>query len=167
MPRLPTELEIRVIAHLDYNSLDSVGQVCRAWRLVVSDQNLWRVQMQIAFGIPRATEQPSANWRKAVKKAHHLYKSLSNAKKLNLSLKNGHSALATRLAAATPSLLTDDVLYAACTHGHVQVTELAIEWGLDINCLNKHDGSSLLYIAAQEGQFACLCNHCSPTGRCL
>jgi ankyrin repeat protein len=153
-PWLPTEIQIRIISQLDYKSLDVVGQVCRAWRFISSDQNMWRKQMQQAFGIPSDTlsaELSSASWRRVVKETHQIYKPLCDAVKLDKSLENGHFVLATRLAVSNPSLLTDDIFYTACKYGHLQVAVLAANGGAKVNRVKSSDEGTPLYIAAQEG----------------
>lgn len=102
--RLPAELAIQVLAHLDAADLARSSLVSRSWRDMVSSQHIWResylrektgtyatsnpVQPGTGLGVPAV--QPSINWRDAYRVTEELGQRWKRGHATSIYL-NGHS----------------------------------------------------------------------------
>lgn len=102
--RLPVELAIQVLAHLDAAGLATASLVSRAWRDVASLQHIWResylrektgtfatsepIKPGTGFGVPAL--QPSINWKNAYRATEELARRWKQGKASSTYL-NGHS----------------------------------------------------------------------------
>lgn len=102
--RLPAELAIQVLAHLDAADLARSSLVSRSWRDMVSSQHIWResylrektgtyatsnpVQPGTGLGVPAV--QPSINWKDAYRVTEELGQRWRRGHATSIYL-NGHS----------------------------------------------------------------------------
>lgn len=102
--RLPAELAIQVLAHLDAAGLATASLVSRTWRDVVCTQHVWResylrektgtyatsepIQPGTGLGIPMV--QPDIDWKDAYRATEELAKRWKQGKATSIYL-NGHS----------------------------------------------------------------------------
>lgn len=102
--RLPVELAIQVLAHLDAASLAPASRVSKAWRNVTSLQHIWResylrektgtyatsepIQPGAGLGVPAI--QPNMNWKDAYAATEELSKRWKQGKATSVWM-NGHS----------------------------------------------------------------------------
>lgn len=102
--RLPAELAIQVLAHLDAADLARSSLVSRSWRDMVSSQHIWResylrektgtyatsnpVQPGTGLGVPAV--QPNINWKDAYRVTEELGKRWKRGHATSIYL-NGHS----------------------------------------------------------------------------
>ncbi|GAB2221876.1 hypothetical protein Drorol1_Dr00013068 [Drosera rotundifolia] len=54
MERLPVEISHRIFSFLDHQNLASAQQVCRKWKVLTSDNNLWENLFNERWGEERA-----------------------------------------------------------------------------------------------------------------
>lgn len=102
--RLPVELAIQVLAHLDAAGLATASLVTRTWRDIASLQHIWResylrektgtfatsepIKPGTGLGVPAL--QPSINWKNAYRATEELAKRWKQGKANSIYL-NGHS----------------------------------------------------------------------------
>lgn len=102
--RLPAELAIQVLAHLDASGLATASLVSKTWREVVSTQHIWResylrektgtyatskpITPGTGLGIPKV--QPHIDWKDAYRATEELAKRWKQGKATSIYL-NGHS----------------------------------------------------------------------------
>lgn len=102
--RLPVELAIQVLAHLDAAGLATASRVSKSWRDVASLQHIWResylrektetyatsepVKPGTGFGVPAV--QPMIDWKNAYRATEELAKRWKQGKATSIYL-NGHS----------------------------------------------------------------------------
>lgn len=102
--RLPVELAIQVLAHLDAASLAPASRVSKLWREVTSLQHVWResylrektgtyatsepIQPGVGLGVPAI--QPNMNWKDAYAATEELAKRWKQGKATSVWM-NGHS----------------------------------------------------------------------------
>lgn len=102
--RLPVELAIQVLAHLDAASLAPASRVSKVWRSVTSLQHIWResylrektgtyassepIQPGAGLGVPAI--QPNMNWKDAYAATEELSKRWKQGKATSVWM-NGHS----------------------------------------------------------------------------
>lgn len=102
--RLPAELAIQVLAHLDATDLARSSAVSRSWRDMVSSQHIWResylrektgtyatsspIQPGTGLGVPAI--QPNITWRDAYRVTEELGKRWKRGHATSIYL-NGHS----------------------------------------------------------------------------
>lgn len=102
--RLPVELAIQVLAHLDAASLAPASRVSKAWHNVTSLQHIWResylrektgtystsepIQPGAGLGVPAI--QPNMNWKDAYAATEELAKRWKQGKATSVWM-NGHS----------------------------------------------------------------------------
>lgn len=102
--RLPVELAIQVLAHLDAAGLATASLVSSTWRDIASLQHIWResylrektgtfatsepIKPGTGLGVPAL--QPSINWKNAYRATEELAKRWKQGKANSIYL-NGHS----------------------------------------------------------------------------